>query len=71
MTRPACPFCQPTADRIFHAGKLTLGLWDAFPVSPGHALLITKRHVASWFEAAPEEQAELLAGVELARREID
>lgn len=71
MTRPGCPFCTPTADRIFHAGKLTLGLWDAFPVSPGHALLVPKRHVASWFEAASEEQAELLAGVELARLEIE
>jgi len=67
----ACPFCAPAADRIFHAGRLTLGLWDAFPVNPGHALLVPKRHVASWFDATPEEQAELLSAVELARREIE
>jgi superfamily II DNA or RNA helicase/diadenosine tetraphosphate (Ap4A) HIT family hydrolase len=67
----ACPFCTPAADRIFHAGRLTLGLWDAFPVSPGHALLLPKRHVASWFEATREEQTELLAALDLARREIE
>jgi superfamily II DNA or RNA helicase/diadenosine tetraphosphate (Ap4A) HIT family hydrolase len=71
VTGPACPFCTPAADRIFHAGRLTLGLWDAFPVSPGHALLLPKRHVASWFEATPEEQAELLAALDLARREVE
>jgi diadenosine tetraphosphate (Ap4A) HIT family hydrolase len=32
--------------------------------------LIPKRHVASWFDATAEEQAELMAGIELARREI-
>ncbi len=71
LTDPVCPFCTPPADRIFHAGRLTLGLWDGFPISPGHALLIPKRHFASWFEATAEEQAELLAVIEQARGEIE
>lgn len=69
--QPDCPFCAPQPDRIFHKGRLTLGLWDMFPVNPGHALLVTRRHVATWFGAAADEQAELAAGIETARREIE
>jgi diadenosine tetraphosphate (Ap4A) HIT family hydrolase len=47
-----------------------LGLWDAFPVSDGHALLVTKRHVATWFEATREEQAELLSALAIAREAV-
>lgn len=32
---------------------------DAFPVSPGHALIVSRRHVAGLFELSPEEQAGL------------
>ena len=65
-----CPFCSPATDKIFHLGELVLGVWDAFPVSPGHALLVTRRHVASWFEATSEEQADLLAATGIARDAI-
>lgn len=68
---PACPFCSLSDEPVFHEGVLVRGLWDAFPVNPGHALLIPRRHVASWFEATRAEQAELLEAVEVARAEID
>ena len=61
VSETVCPFCAPAADRIFYAGPLTFGLWDTFPASPGHVLLVPKRHVASWFEATLEEQADLIA----------
>ena len=71
MTDPACPFCSPADDRLFHRGRLVLGLWDQFPVSPGHALIIPRRHVASWFEATDEERVELMAAVADARAAIE
>ena len=37
-----CPFCQVSSERIFHEGRSILGLWDGFPVSPGHALLVPR-----------------------------
>ena len=70
MIEAPCPFCHPDTSRVFHAGKLILGLWDGFPVSPGHALLITKRHVASVFDATPEERAELMQAILQARAAI-
>ena len=67
----ACPFCAIEHDRVFLDGPLVRGLWDAFPVSPGHALLVTRRHVASWFDATPAEQAALLDAISAARAEIE
>ncbi len=71
MIETACPFCNPESNLIFHASSLTLGIWDGFPVSLGHALLVPKRHVADWFSATPEEQADLLLGISRAREEIE
>jgi len=70
MTAPQCPFCTPDASRIIGVTPLTLSIWDGFPVSRGHALIIPKRHVASWFEATAEEQAEILAAIDTTKQEI-
>jgi len=45
-------------------------LWDSYPVSPGHALLVTRRHVATWFDATPEERLELMAAIDIVRAAI-
>lgn len=55
---------------MFHEDTLVRCLWDAYPVSAGHALIITRRHVATWFQASAEEQAAILAGIQVARDEI-
>jgi superfamily II DNA or RNA helicase/diadenosine tetraphosphate (Ap4A) HIT family hydrolase len=65
-----CPFCDPPRDRVFYEDELVLGLWDAYPVSAGHALVITRRHVATWFDASPDEQAAVMRGMEIARAKI-
>ncbi|MBP7146522.1 MAG: HIT family protein [Acidobacteria bacterium] len=66
-----CPFCFPRRERLFHEGRLVLGVWDGYPVSDGHALLVPRRHVADWFGASAEEREELLEGIEVARRAIE
>ena len=70
MTDAACPFCRPDAARVFHAGERVLGLWDLHPASPHHALLIPKRHVATWFDATPDERRELTDAIDIARAKI-
>jgi ATP adenylyltransferase len=54
---PPCPFCSPE----LHAGALcrigsAFAIYDKYPVSPGHILIIPYRHEASWFELSPPEQ---------------
>lgn len=65
-----CPFCPPPKERVFHEAPLVLGVWDGFPVSPGHALLVPRRHVATWFEASTDERAALTEAIEVAREVI-
>lgn len=51
-----CVFCTlpETIVRIAENDE-ALAFYDAFPVNPGHALIIPKRHVASYFELTPTE----------------
>lgn len=63
----ACRFCQVDPARMFLAPDSIVGLWDAFPVSPGHALLVPRRHVTTWFDAGEAEQLALAAAVGEAR----
>ena len=69
MSNP-CLFCQPDHTRIAFETDRFIGLWDGFPVSPGHLLVIPRRHIPTWFDATAEEQVALLQGIEMARQEI-
>ncbi len=51
-----CPFCTLPADRIVDENKHALWIYDGFPVSSGHSLIIPKRHVGSFFDATQEER---------------
>ena len=55
-----CLFCPPDPSRILAANTFAVAIADAFPVTPGHTLIIPRRHIASLFEATPEEQSALL-----------
>lgn len=43
-------------------------LWDSYPVSLGHALIIPRRHVPSLFDATATERAEILSLADEARQ---
>lgn len=60
-----CPFCSLDAERIVVQNELALAFYDAFPVTPGHILVVPRRHIADYFELSPEEQAAVWALVNL------
>jgi len=66
-----CPFCNLAGERIFFNSELVKGIWDTYPLNPGHALLIPSRHIRRWFDATAEEQAALTSAIELARAAIE
>ncbi len=70
MAKAECPFCNPDPARVFLSDELIVGLWDAFPVAAGHALLVTRRHIASWFDATARERQALTDAIHAARQEI-
>lgn len=55
-----CLFCSLDRARIITANTLALAIYDGFPVSPGHALIIPKRHVASFFDLTEDEKKAML-----------
>ncbi|BDV42992.1 HIT family protein [Geotalea uraniireducens] len=55
----SCPFCTPNQSAILLANDRALAIPDAYPVTPGHTLIVPKRHITSLFEASKEEQAAL------------
>lgn len=63
----ACPFCTIGQDAVVEQDRLTITLRDALPVSPGHRLILPKRHIASVFEATREETGALWEAVRQAR----
>lgn len=54
-----CPFCAVLLERIVHQTAHLVAIRDAFPVSPGHTLLIPRRHVVSLFDVTVVEWVEL------------
>jgi len=66
-----CPFCAPETERVFYESELVVGLWDRYPVSPGHALLVPRRHIAGWFDASSDDHQALIVALEAAKREIE
>ena len=68
---PACPLCDVKDELVYFRGERAIVLWDPVPASPGHSLIVLRRHVASWFDATPEEQRELHRCIGVARAVID
>ena len=66
-----CPFCAPPAPRVVSQTATTLTIRDGFPVSPGHTLVIPKRHVATFFDATRAELADLTDALFAAREALD
>jgi diadenosine tetraphosphate (Ap4A) HIT family hydrolase len=71
MPADECPFCRIAAERILAASALALAIRDGFPVSPGHALILPRRHVGSFFAATAAERAEMLALLDSVKARLD
>ncbi len=66
-----CPFCTLTASRIIEENVHAVWIRDAYPVSPGHSLVIPRRHIGSVFDASTGERMEILALLDLAKKRLD
>jgi len=56
-----CPFCTVPAERVIVANDLAFAIEDAFPVSTGHALIVSRRHVESFFDLNMDEIAAIVS----------
>ena len=67
-----CPLCAAAARTgCLAANEHAVAVFDAYPVSPGHALIVSKRHVAHLFELSLDEQQSLWALLPAVKRAIE
>ena len=71
MSKASCPFCALPAERILLLADEALVIRDAFPVSPGHTLVIPRRHIGSFFELTDAERACMVELLAKAKAELD
>jgi diadenosine tetraphosphate (Ap4A) HIT family hydrolase len=65
-----CLFCKdPRGVSLQH--ELAYSARDTYAVSPGHTLVIPRRHVASFFELTPEEITACMALISEERVRLD
>jgi diadenosine tetraphosphate (Ap4A) HIT family hydrolase len=66
-----CPFCAMPAERVLEANASAFAVLDAYPASPGHSLVICRRHVEDIFDLTATEVGDLLVLVRSTRTRID
>ena len=71
MTAQVCPFCSLPSERVIDSSEAGVVIRDGFPISPGHTLIIPRRHVASFFELTDVERDELLGLLASAKAVLD
>ena len=65
-----CPFCDGDDERIVQ-NDLAFAIYDTNPASPGHALVMPKRHLAEYFDASREEKIAILELIDKMKQAID
>jgi diadenosine tetraphosphate (Ap4A) HIT family hydrolase len=70
MMKP-CAFCTLAPARVIAENELAVVVRDGFPVSPGHTLIIPRRHIESFFDLAGEERTAMLTLLDSAKTELE
>ena len=61
-----CTFCN--LNSIEHSTEFFNIIYDKYPVSKGHLLVISKRHIASYFDLSNDEKHELVEIIDTLQR---
>lgn len=67
-----CPFCVRirAGNEGLEANELAVALTDGYPVSPGHTLIVPRRHEPDYFRLTEEEQTAILRLVRLVQERL-
>ena len=74
MGMPDCPFCAESAalaEGVELHNALAYVREDKYPVSPGHLLIIPRRHAEDWFSLTPDEQTAITLLINQAKTWLD
>lgn len=62
-------FDIPQAEWIA-ANRSAFAIWDGYPVSPGHALIVSRRLITDWWEVTPGERTDIFDLIDVVRAKI-
>jgi diadenosine tetraphosphate (Ap4A) HIT family hydrolase len=69
MTEPGCELCTP--DMVLIEDKLAYARYDNNSLSPGHLLVVPRRHVASFFDMTDAEKTCVLGLLDRAKARVE
>ncbi len=65
------PFLERAESDWIASNALAFAIEDRYPVSPGHALVVPRRLIATWFEASRDERQAIFDLVDEVKRLLD
>ena len=71
ISNKPCAFCTLPSARVIDENATTIAVRDGYPVSPGHTLLMPKRHTGSFFDLSEQQRGELLVLLDRAKLVLD
>jgi superfamily II DNA or RNA helicase/diadenosine tetraphosphate (Ap4A) HIT family hydrolase len=66
----SCPFCSVDESRIAFSNDYVVAIWDGFPVSPGHLLVLPRHHTPAWANLSSSEKAATWSAIDQGQRLI-
>ncbi len=66
-----CPFCNMPEENIILKNELCYAIYDKYPVTKGHMLIIPFRHFDNYFDATKEEKIVFIELVDKAKEFLD
>lgn len=70
MKTEECPFCN-TGEEMIAENELCFAINDRYPTSPGHTLIISRRHVSDFFDLTEEEKAACFDLLEKVKKKLE
>jgi diadenosine tetraphosphate (Ap4A) HIT family hydrolase len=70
LTPTECPFCPPLDVAVWLESGSAFAIFDRYPASPGHVLILPRRHVADIFDLTEAELRDVLRLVRDARERL-
>ena len=64
-----CPFCGK--QNLIYDSTFWKAFYDEYPVSPGHILIVSQRHVSSFFDLTPNEILSLDTAINTIKTKLD
>lgn len=66
-----CIFCGMNSERVIYENSHVYAIKDGYPVTKGHTLIITKRHISNYFDLTAFEKQSIDEAIMHLKQELD